>query len=232
MNITSRKRLSTVLALSASALALGAALTGCSARTTNGTTVPVPTSPASATSPAGEAAAPSTTAPSTPTTDAAHPSTGSASPSQGSATHVSSTTCSAGSLVGSLAAGDGGAAGSVEPDLVLTNRGSSTCTLQGWPGVSFVGHGDGRQIGAAAVQNRTASHPTVTLRPGARAIVPLRIVQAANFPSSSCSPVAADGFRVYPPGSKTALFVKATGFTACADAKSPLLTASAVLPGS
>lgn len=44
--------------------------------------------------------------------------------------------CATSDLTGSIEAGSGGAAGSVDVHLVLTNTGSTTCTLQGWPGVT------------------------------------------------------------------------------------------------
>lgn len=99
--------------------------------------------------------------------------------------------------------------------LVLRNTGSATCTLQGWPGVSFVGDTDGTQLGNAATQDRASAHPTVTLASGQQAVAPLKITNAENYPSGQCDPVSPDGFRVYPPGSKQSLFVKATGYTAC-----------------
>lgn len=170
----------------------------------------------------------------TPKTPTAASTTAPAAPASSAPNVKSSSTneCSGTVLTGALASGSGGAAGSDLANVVLTNRSGTTCTLQGWPGVSFVGHGNGTQIGAAAQQNRQASHPTVTLPSGASAVVPIKIAQAANYPTASCSPVTADGFRVYPPGSKTALFVKASGLTACTNTKAQLLTVSAVLPRS
>lgn len=43
----------------------------------------------------------------------------------------------------------GGSAGHYELEIVLENEGADPCTLQGWPGVSFVGDGDGTQLGGA-----------------------------------------------------------------------------------
>ncbi|MBT1664827.1 DUF4232 domain-containing protein [Curtobacterium flaccumfaciens] len=138
--------------------------------------------------------------------------------------------CAASSLAGRIEAGSGGAAGSVIVHLVLENTGSTTCTVQGWPGVSFVGGGTGKQIGAAAVAEKSSPHPTVTLAPGKTAVAPLKIVRAENYSAGDCSPETPDGFRVYPPGSKQSLFVKDTDYQACASADASLLSVQAFVP--
>ena len=111
--------------------------------------------------------------------------------------------------------------------LVLTNKSTSACTLQGWPGVSFVGGGNGTQIGQAAAFDKTSSHAVVTLAgSGGTAKSTLRIVQAGNYSAADCKPTKADGFRVYPPGQKASIFASKTGFTACASTAVSLLTVS------
>ncbi|MGT2427445.1 DUF4232 domain-containing protein [Amnibacterium kyonggiense] len=138
--------------------------------------------------------------------------------------------CFTSQLKGVLVSDGGGAAGHVQDAVELTNTGTRSCTLQGWPGVSFVGHHDGTRIGAAADQNRRTSHPTVTIAARRSLIAPLLIAQALDYPTSVCKPVAADGFRVYPPGERYSLFVEAHGMTGCASSKAHLLTVSAVRP--
>ncbi|OII37633.1 hypothetical protein BIV02_04080 [Curtobacterium sp. MMLR14_014] len=163
----------------------------------------------------------------------AAPSAGSGSgPSTGSGATGSSAgdRCAASSLAGRIEAGSGGAAGSVIVHLVLENTGSTTCTVQGWPGVSFVGGGTGKQIGAAAVAEKSSPHPTVALAPGKTAVAPLKIVRAENYSAGDCSPKTPDGFRVYPPGSKQSLFVKDTDYQACASADASLLSVQAFVP--
>ena len=94
--------------------------------------------------------------------------------------------------------------------LQLRNTGSSACTLDGYPGVSWVAGTNGHQVGAAAVRQADpggSAEGTVTLAPGALASAPLDIVDAAAFPPSQCKPVPVRGLRVYPPGEKAALFV-------------------------
>jgi hypothetical protein len=94
--------------------------------------------------------------------------------------------------------------------LQLQNIGSSSCTVYGYPGVSWVAGADGHQVGAAAQRqsdNSGSAEQTVTLAPGALASAPLDMVDAAVIPSSECKPVAVLGLRVYPPGETTALFL-------------------------
>ncbi|MGH1525827.1 DUF4232 domain-containing protein [Leifsonia sp. L25] len=136
--------------------------------------------------------------------------------------------CATSDLTGSIGKGGGGAAGSVEVTLVLTNNGSTQCSLQGWPGVSFVGDGNGTQLGNAAQFDRSTPHDTVVLQPGGTAQAPLKITQALNYPDADCKPKPADGFRVYPPGSTESLFVKAGTYTACTATTVNLLTVGAL----
>ncbi|KRC49377.1 hypothetical protein ASE16_11545 [Leifsonia sp. Root227] len=139
--------------------------------------------------------------------------------------------CDTANLTGTIGTGGGGAAGSVEVTLVLTNNGTTACALQGWPGVSFVGDGNGTQLGKAAEFDRSTPHPTVNLAPGGTATAPLKIAQALNYSTSDCQPKPADGFRVYPPGSKESLFVKDADVTACTSDSISLLTVGALVQG-
>jgi hypothetical protein len=116
----------------------------------------------------------------------------------------------------------------VEVTLVLTNTGSKQCSLQGWPGVSFVGNGNGTQLGNAAEFDRSTPHATVVLQAGGTAQAPLKIAQAMDYSESDCKPQKADGFRVYPPGSTDSLFVKDDSVTACTTTTVNLLTVGAL----
>jgi hypothetical protein len=119
----------------------------------------------------------------------------------------------------------------VLPYLVLTNTGTERCTLQGWPGVSFVGDGNGTQLGAAGDFDRNSPHGTVTLDPGGAAHAPLKIANAMNYDATTCDPQTADGLRVYPPGETHSLFVASTDLTACRSDSVHLITVQALLPG-
>jgi len=114
--------------------------------------------------------------------------------------------CATGSLSVHLGAA-GGAAGSTYEPLVFTNKGSVSCTLDGYPGVSFVAPSTGSQVGAAASRNTQHAAALVTLAPGATASAMLQIAQEANYPAATCKPTDVSGLRVYPPGSTTALYV-------------------------
>ena len=139
--------------------------------------------------------------------------------------------CDTANLAGTIGQGGGGAAGSVEVTIVLTNNGSTECSLQGWPGVSFVGDGNGTQLGKPAEFDRSTPHPTVVLQPGGTAKAPLRITQALNYPEADCGTKPADGFRVYPPGSTASLFVKDANVTACTSDSISLLQVGALVAG-
>jgi hypothetical protein len=94
--------------------------------------------------------------------------------------------------------------------LQLRNVGPFTCTLYGYPGVSWVAGADGHQVGAAAVRETDptgSAEKTVILTPGALASAPLDVVDAAAFTPSQCKPVPVRGLRVYPPGEHAAIFL-------------------------
>lgn len=199
-------------------------LSGCSAGAHIGGTMPSGQATASAASPsasAASAASPSSSA------SASAPSSAASTTSSGS---YRSSRCLAEHLVGTLAAGEGGA-GSTVDQLVLRNTGGSSCTLQGWPGVSFI-DGGGRQVGAAAVLDRSSAHQTVTLLAGGRAQAPLKIGQALNFPKATCEPVTVRRLRVYPPGSTESIVIGIAPLSACSKDAAAQLTVQAFLPAS
>lgn len=148
-----------------------------------------------------------------------------------SAAPASPAGCASADLAVSLAAGGGGGAGNLLPYLVLTNKGSTACTMRGYPGVSFVGDNNGTQLGAAGLQVDQSSVQTVTLAPNGSAHSQLRIVQAANFPSDKCQPVTADGLRVYPPNQTAALFVATKDYTACSNTALAIISVGPMEPG-
>ncbi|WFR67602.1 DUF4232 domain-containing protein [Curtobacterium flaccumfaciens] len=199
-------------------------LAGCSS---SGTETP------SATATRTVTATPSTTGPSSSASSTGSgpaPSSGESSAGGSSADGSGSPArCATSSLTGGVEAGSGGAAGSTYVHLTLQNTGSQPCTLQGWPGVSFVGDTNGTQIGNAATEDRGSAHPTVTLAAGQKAVAPLKITNAENYPSGKCDPVSPDGFRVYPPGSKQSLFVQDGDHTACRSTDVTVLNVQALV---
>ncbi|WP_367183063.1 DUF4232 domain-containing protein [uncultured Cellulomonas sp.] len=70
----------------------------------------------------------------------------------------------------------------------LAGHRRAPCTLQGWPGVSFVAEGDGTQLGAGTADpDRAGERPTITPDPGASARAPLSIARAASLPGTSAT---------------------------------------------
>ena len=135
----------------------------------------------------------------------------------GASTTVPSTTvpstarpCSTAQLSVTLGRGNG-TAGSVYVPLQSRNRGSSACTLYGYPGVSYVTGAGGNQVGRAAQRmgpvGTKSVEAVVTLAPGSVAQATLRAIDVGNFPASTCSAIPVGGLRVYPPGQTTAAFV-------------------------
>jgi Protein of unknown function (DUF4232) len=101
----------------------------------------------------------------------------------------------------------GVAAGTSYLPLDFTNDGSSSCLLAGFPEVTFADSESGRQIGAAATLDRSASAQTLTLAAGQTAHIWLRLVDVANLPTAKCRPVQAAGLRVGLPGQSRLTFV-------------------------
>jgi hypothetical protein len=121
--------------------------------------------------------------------------------------------CGPAELRGSLGAAEGAAGSTIVP-LVLTNVGTRTCELRGFPGVSYVAGDDGHQVGPAAAMSG-ARGGEVVLKPGAAAAAQLQLVNVANFDAAVCQPTPVRGLRVYPPGDTTSLYVERAG-TGCA----------------
>jgi Protein of unknown function (DUF4232) len=168
-------------------------------------------SPASAASPAapapgGSAAATSATAQATP----------------------AETQCDSGTLRPSLTS-MGAAAGTAYYALRLTNTSGGTCTLYGYPGVSFASEVGGQQIGSAATRNPLYPVTAVRVAANATANATLGIAAAANYPAARCHPATAHALRVFPPGQTAAVYVRQS-FPACS-AHVPVLTVTAMRLG-
>lgn len=103
-------------------------------------------------------------------------------------------------------AGEEGTAGTIYRGVVFTNTGGQSCTIQGFPGVSFVAGEDGRQVGDAAIRQGEKG-PVVTLRPGAAATAPVGFRNIGNFDPAVCQPTQVRGLRVYPPHDRRSEFV-------------------------
>ncbi|GAA1953230.1 DUF4232 domain-containing protein [Amycolatopsis minnesotensis] len=187
------------IALAATGAALAAILAGC------GTTPDPGSSPA----PPPESSAPSGPA----------PTSGSPAPTSGSsATKPDDGLCTAKDLKLALGRGDG-AAGTVYRPLLFTNISDHACTVQGFPGVSYVTGADGRQVGAAAFRDGSKG-PAVKLGKGQSAAAEIGFVNVGNYDAAACKPEPVRGLRVFPPQERDSLFVEAPG-TGCAGDQIP-----------
>ncbi len=90
--------------------------------------------------------------------------------------------------------------------IVLRNTSGHACHTGGYGGVSYVGDGNGTQIGAPAVR-LPGKVATYVLRPGQRLRSPIDEVTALNYPRSTCRPKHVDGFRVYVPNATLSQYV-------------------------
>jgi Protein of unknown function (DUF4232) len=104
----------------------------------------------------------------------------------------------------------GAAAGSSYYPIDFTNTSGSTCTLFGYPGVSFTSGQGGSQIGRPASRNPAGPPVTVTLTPGTVAHATVQVTQAANYSKSACEPVTAHWLKIYPPNQTAPLYVRFT----------------------
>jgi len=97
-------------------------------------------------------------------------------------------------------------AGQYYSTLVFTNTSHSSCTLSGYPGVSYV-VGGGVQSGNPAVR-AGGTVATVTLAPGGKADSVLHDSNGiGGYSPQQCRLTAAQGLRIYPPNNTAALFL-------------------------
>lgn len=137
--------------------------------------------------------------------------------------------CLASALQGSIGTSQG-AAGTIYTDVVLTNTSAATCTLYGYPGVSFVTGQGGTQVGAAGNRNPISPTTQVTLAPGGQANFLLAVTDVGVYPASQCQPTSVSWLRVYPPGDYDSLYVQYSTQT-CALTSKVVLTTSTVRAG-
>jgi hypothetical protein len=123
-----------------------------------------------------------------------------------------------------------GTAGSVYTTIDFTNTSNSTCTLYGYPGVSLQTARPLHQIGKPAKENPATPRELVTLQPQTTANALLRIVDAGNYPASTCGPVTAHYLQVYPPNQTAPAYIKYE--TQGCSKPVRLMTVDVVKPGS
>jgi Protein of unknown function (DUF4232) len=185
-----------------------------------------PTPPAASASAAAPTTEPTAAPPSPTTSPEAGGTTATASPTH-SATPV--TRCHTGDVrVTVMGAPGGGAAGNVYNWLIFTNTSGRTCTLFGFPGVSYVTSASGQQVNDPAIRS-TEAPSKVTLAPQQGAHAQLRTGHPETFPGT-CNPVPVAGYRVYLPDETAAVFVPASMRQCSTNGVNPT-TVSPVAPG-
>jgi Domain of unknown function (DUF4232) len=109
---------------------------------------------------------------------------------------VATASCTGSQLGAHLGASDG-TAGTTYQIVRFRNKGSSACTLDGYPRFVYL-NAAGDQIGFSAEPSGT--HHPVTIRPGHVAVAALGIPDYLNFPRVRCHPRHATAIRVTAPG--------------------------------
>ena len=125
-----------------------------------------------------------------------------------------------------------GAAGTIYYNLDITNGSSSTCFLQGYPGVSLVSAGSdaGSQIGADAKRDAVTPSRQIVVAPGQTAHAVLGVTEAGNFPASKCNLVTAHWLKLFPPDQTVALYAPFTVQT-CASTSLATMRITAISAG-
>jgi Domain of unknown function (DUF4232) len=164
-------------------------------------------------------ASPSLSATATTTTPASQPTSQPAAAAPGCLTRY---------LNGSIGLSQG-TAGAVQVVIVFKNLNNVPCTLYGFPGVSLAAGTPVTDVGQPSSENPATARELVTLAPGGYANATLQIEDAANFPASSCMPVATTWMEVIPPNQTVPLNIPYNS-TAC-KGSTKLLTVTAVRPG-
>jgi hypothetical protein len=91
--------------------------------------------------------------------------------------------------------------------IILRNTSDVSCWIRGYGGLSYVGGGNGKQVGAAA--DRTPSNkPRVVLAPGDKVRSAVVETSTGPYPKKQCQPTPVDGFRVYLPDETKSQFIE------------------------
>jgi hypothetical protein len=158
--------------------------------TTLGTTPPTSATSTTSSTPGSTSASGATTTSSTP---------------GGTSTTAASDRCTSGQLSVSVGFAQG-AAGNIYVPVVLTNHGTTTCVIRGFPGVSLL-DAAGNPIGSPATRDASQAVTSVTLAPGARASTIVHTLDQGIAPGGCRA--ASTSLRIYPPGQTASLTVPA-----------------------
>ena len=154
----------------------------------------------------------------------------SVSPPTATATSSGPAPCATSALKVTVTTSAGGAAaGSTYYPIQFVNTSAASCTLYGYPGVSFVTAQGGSQIGPAATRNPAMPKALVTLAPGQTVHAELQVADAENYPPADCGLVTAHWLKIYPPNQTAPVYVSFSAQT-CSKAKQ-ILTVQTVQTG-
>jgi hypothetical protein len=103
--------------------------------------------------------------------------------------------------------------------LIMTNVSGRTCTVQGFPGISYVAGADGHQVGKAAFRDGAKGDPIVLSR-GESAASDIGLVAVQSYDPATCQQTPVNGLRVYLPQDTASKFIEAPG-TGCASDQIP-----------
>jgi hypothetical protein len=201
-----KPRISLVV-LSAAGASAALLLSACGGGTTTASSDTSSSAPSSSASPAA-------TASSSPSTPGSSSATGAPAPDPAPDNGL----CKAGDVALSLGQGDAGAGSAYRP-LNIKNTSGKPCTIQGFPGVSYVGGDNGQQIGLPAFRSGEKG-AAVKLNPGQSAAADIQFVQVRNFDPAVCKPTPVKGLRVYLPQETASNFLADPG-TGCAGGNLP-----------
>jgi hypothetical protein len=179
----------------------------------------------------GSTPAPGTAAPTTTVTVQASASATTSAAAAVTTTSPAAPSGPAGCLAAGLSAQLGvsqGTAGTIYQVIVLTNTSSATCTLYGYPGVSFVTGVGGTQVGKPASKNPVVPTALVTLAPGGQADTLLAVHDAGAI--AGCTITTVNWLRIYPPGDYGSIYVQ-YNTQACANPAISIMSVSPVRTG-
>jgi hypothetical protein len=140
--------------------------------------------------------------------------------------------CAAASLEANIGGGGGGGTMHLDTGVRFTNIGSTSCVIQGFPGVSYVTGDNGAQVGAPADRDG-AIGPPVTLAPGQTAHAPISMLNGIGAYSPDdpvCGATPMRGIRVFPPGDTAALFISSNN-TVCGNPSNHTMTVRTIQTG-
>jgi uncharacterized protein DUF4232 len=215
------------------AVAAGAAVIAAAGCASGGSSSVAASAPASSSAATSAAASAATSAPAASSSPAASTTPPAATSPHAVASSSPASTGPAGCATRDLQVKAGvaqGAAGSTYQVIVFTNISNATCTMYGYPGVSLASGKPVTQVGMAASRSTVAGPTVVTLAPGKAGNALLRITEALNYPSNTCSPAKTAYLQIYPPNQTTAIYL-AYATTGCSSHSVNLLSIGVVQAG-